>query len=266
MFNEIKTGFGRYLARFHEQLVPTTRALEEYCRRDVVRAIAWTPARVLDSAEDMLAQWRSNDNSGAPGTSASLPVILVALSREPTLSPEWQQQIGDPVDVILPNDPKQRVFKLRQAQMDLRAQVVIFASDDPSARSLSVQYALWVASLQNRRFDCPYTFTGVPFDYPCMIETPDMLFQSVPSDQKNLAILVSDLTLRVTVPLLKAPGFAQANDGQGVPSDGHTPDDLPGFRVLRMITHSEAGRPVYVSLVEQEDGSVIETRSPEPIP
>ncbi len=246
--------------------MPTTRALEEYCRRDVVRAIAWTPARVLDSAEDMLAQWRSNDNSGAPGTSASLPVILVALSREPTLSPEWQQQLGDPIDVVLPNDPKQRVFKLRQAQMDVRAQIVIFASDDPTARSLSIQYALWVASLENRRFVCPFAFTGVSFDYPCMIETPDVLFQTVPSDQKNLAILVADLTLRPTVPLLRSPGFAQPNDGQGTPADGSSPDDLPGFRWLRQVTHNEAGRPVYVSLEEQSDGSVIEIRGTEPFP
>lgn len=261
MFNEIKAGFGRYLGRFHQQLVPTTRALEEYCRRDLPTAIAWTPSRVLDSAEDMLAQWRTNDNSGAPGTSASLPVILVALSREPTLSPEWQQQLADPVDVVLPNDPKQRVFKLRQAQMDLRAQIVIFASDDPTARSLSVQYALWVSSLQNRRFSCAWSFTGVPFDYPCMIETPDVLFQAIPSEQKNMVILVADLTLRPTVPLLRAPAFEQPNDGQGV-----APDDLPGFRLLRQITHNEDGRSVYVSLEAQPDGSIVESRSTEPFP
>lgn len=266
MFDETKVGFGRYLGRFHAQLVPTTRALEEFCRRDVARAIAWTPARVLDSADDMLSQWRSNDNSGLPGTSATLPVILVAISREPSLSPDWQLQGGMPTDVTLPEDPKARVFRMRQAQLDVRAQIVIFASDDPTARSLGIQYQMWVADFANRRFDCPYQFSGIRFDYPCMIETPDILFQSVPSDQKNLVILVADVTLRATVPLLQSPGFAAANDGQGVPSDGFTPDDLPGFRTLRMITQNETGVPVHTLLTEQPDGTVAETKSAVPFP
>lgn len=265
MFDEIKTGFGRYLARYHAQLVPTTRALEEYCRREVARSIAWTPARVLDSADDMLAQWRSNDNTGQPGTSASLPVILVAVSREPTLSPDWQLQGGVPTSVTLPEDPKGRVFQMRQAQLDVRAQIAIFASDDPTARSLSIQYQMFVADLINRRFQCPYRFSGIEFDYPCMIESPDILFQNIPSEQKNLVILVADLTLRATVPLLQSPGFAAPNDGQGVPTDGFIPDDLPGFRTLRMITHNETGVPVHVLLTEQPDGTVIETKSTVPL-
>ena len=55
MFQELKVGFGHYMGRFFDQLVPTTKPMAEYCRRPFKYAVMLAPARMIDMAEDLLA-------------------------------------------------------------------------------------------------------------------------------------------------------------------------------------------------------------------
>ena len=127
--------------------------------------------------------------------------------------------------VTIPTDPKERVFGLRTVSGDIRAQIAIFAHDEPTAKSLASQFLLFLDATQNRRFTATYEFAGQTMDWPVQLETPDAPAMSIPSESTNLTILAIDITLKATVPLFDAPAYGQPNDGQGTPET----DDPAGY-------------------------------------
>ena len=67
-----KEALGRWLVDFHAKFQPDTPQNAEWAQRESQKAMAWAPARMVDQVEEMLSTWKRNDNSGAPGTSASV--------------------------------------------------------------------------------------------------------------------------------------------------------------------------------------------------
>lgn len=243
--NPIKDAFGAYMGGYYASLSPTTRALEEYAARGLAQSIVWAPGRMIDQVDDMLASWRRNDNTGEPSSTAMLPVIIVAMGKDVTPSgPEYAQSVADPVPVIAPHDPQERVFELRKAQVDIRIQVAFIASDEPTARSLATQFLLWANAIPNRRFNAVYRFAGMNHYFPNVLEMPDIMAVASPTDQKNITILVADVTLHAAIPVFGMPGVADATDGKGSPVLPTTPptfdpEDPPGFAVVREVTNTD---------------------------
>jgi hypothetical protein len=238
MLNEVKIGFSHYMRGYRDSLVPTTKAMTEFVGREFKKAFYWGPGHQFDSPEDMLSKVREMDNSGAPGTSAQLPAVVVTMARDMQPPMDWLQPVGDPVYVVLPTDTKQRVFKLRQIEMECPVQVVFFADNEPTARSLALQFGLWCNSKANRRFPVGFKFAGQTLDYRAMLETPDILIDHVPSAQTDLVILTANLNLRISVPLLKAPLDSEPNDGRGTAGDQNDPN---GFPVVTGVTIHKTG-------------------------
>lgn len=242
MFEPVKAGFGQYMARFFGELIATTRPLEEYVARGVARSVMWAPARMVDAAEEMLALYARGDFDHGPTKPFALPIMFVAMAKDyvPT-GREVTRQLADRADIALPGDPKCRVFGLRSLAADIRAQVVIAAMDEPTARSLAAQLVLHLDSTEGRRFTSHGTFAGEALAWPVTIESPDVQAIPVPNDTKNLTLLAIDLTLRATVPLIDSPRIGDPNDGQGVP--GTT--DPAGYPVVQRIVGTKFGEPDY---------------------
>lgn len=262
MLNEVKVGIGRYLNAYYNQLIPTTKAMESYIARGFSKSVVWGPGRQVDDADDMLSSYRKNDNDLAPGLNSHLPIIIVAMSRDLIPALDWgARDAANAVDVVLPNDPKARVFKLRYVQGEIRTQLAFFAADEPTARSLAMQFSAFVADFGNRSFKCPYRFAGVDFEQGCMIETPDVFINHTPNDQQNICILSMDLTLRVSVPLLSAPRTVAEGDGRG--TTGPMGDDPNGFGVVSTVTTHDVNLPPYVTVSTDpdappaDDGSIV---------
>jgi len=244
MFEPVKVGFGRYMARFYGDLIATTRPLEEFVARGVGKSVMWAPARMVDAAEEMLKLYARDDIESGPTKPFNLPIMFVAMAKDYMPSGrDYTRQIGDKVDIALPNDDKARNFKLRSIAADIRAQVVVAAMDEPSARSLVAQFILHLDSTDGRRFKAPYTFAGEALDWPVQIETPDVQAIAVPSDAKNLTMIAIDLTLRAAVPLIDAPKPGDANDEQGIPGT----DDPAGYPVVQLIAGTEFEKPDYAA-------------------
>lgn len=226
--NQLKYGYARWLNEFHRYFVPTTAATREWAARPLKTAMALAPGRMVDAAEDMMASWRKNDNTGKEGISSHLPIVITALAKDyvPT-GGEFSRQLAREVDFTIPEDPKMRNFKLRQIQGDRRVQLLFVAPEEASARSMALQFCQWVTDHEWRRFTVPYEFAGFVHEWPVMLETPDVMPQSIDLGQKNITALVVDINLRETIPVFMAPKPGEPNDGQGDPSDPKDPAGYP---------------------------------------
>lgn len=231
MLEQVKAAFGEYIGRYYQSVVPTTKPLEEFKVRGLAQCIAWAPSRMVDAAQDMLALWlRAEHNK--PTKPPALPSIIVAIAKDYTPSGrDYTRQVADRQVAIIPGDPKERLFGIRAIAGDVRAQVAIFATDEPTARSLAAQLLLFMDATENRRFTAKYHFAGVETLWSVQIETPENPAMSIPSDAKNLTILAVDVTLRAQIPLFDAPGTGEPNDGKGTPGT----DDPAGYPLVQVV-------------------------------
>lgn len=245
----IKAAFGRYLGRFYSELVADTPALAEFKTRGFANSAVWAPGRMVDQVEEMLSSWRKNDNTGTDTPHPYLPVMIAAIAKDYMPAPaDYGRPMVNPVDVIIPSDPKHRVFKMRAVVADIRTQVAICAPEDPTARSIAMQLQMFAAATENRRFHSLYRLAGMDDHWPVSLETPDVQAINAPvGDAKNLTILTVEFQLRATVPMLTAP--ATGGDGQGT----GTADDPDGYLVVVQAKGTNADRPGYA---HAEDWSV----------
>lgn len=237
MFQELKVGFGHYMGRFFDQLVPTTKPMAEYCRRPFKYAVMLAPARMIDMAEDLLAKYLRADiqkDFGSNTRPHNLPVILVAFARDVTpTGRDYGRQIANADYMSFPDDEKGRVFKVRTVASDVRVQCAIFASDEPTARSIAAQFLLFVDAVENRRFWVDYEYAGFRVRYPAQLETTEALAPLTPTEANNLTVLAVDLTLKCTIPLISGPREGEPHDGKGIPGDEYDP---AGYPIVEQMT------------------------------
>lgn len=228
MLDPVKASLGVFMGLFYSSVVPNTKPLNEFVIRGLAKSIVWAPTRMVDAAEEMLASWQRNDTDGGPTKPPKLPVIIVAMARDYTpTGRDYTRQVADSQMVMIPGDAKERAFGVRTMAGDVRAQIVVFASDEPTARSLAAQFLLFLDAAPNRRFTAKYPFAGLNLDWPVQIESPDSPAMSIQTEAKNLTILAIDITLKVEIPLFDAPKPGEPNDGKGTPGDPLDPAGYP---------------------------------------
>lgn len=238
MFTPAKIALAQTLEAFHRQTLGNTQGLARFLNRPFAQAYVWAPARMVDQAAVMLDAWQRNDSQQAPTRPPELPVCLVAVAKslEP-VGPEVGLHIAaEPVDVVFPEDPRERVFRVRLLSEGLRAQLAFFGSDVPTVQSLAAQFLLYLNPPPARRLLALYPFAGFTHAYPVVIDTPDTPAVAVDTNSPTISCLAVDLTLRITVPLFAAPGPGEPNDGQGVPGT----DDPAGYPV---VAAAQGGAP-----------------------
>jgi hypothetical protein len=212
----VKVGFGQYLHRWHSMLIADTPALREFAARPFSQAAVWAPGRMVDQVEDMLETYRKNDNSGVVQPKTKLPIVIACMAKDfVPAPPEFGRGLADPVDVMIPGDPKNRLFKMRAVFADIRTQVAIIAADEPTARSLAMQLHLFVSSFANRTFRYDVKLAGLTDQWPCAIEIPDLVAMNQANEVKNQTVLALDINVRASVPMLMVPAAGEDNDGQG---------------------------------------------------
>lgn len=232
MLQPVKAGFGEFMGRYYASIVPNTGPLQGYVRRGLAKSIAWAPGRMVDAVEEMLSLYMRSDINNAKTKPAEMPAIIVAMAKDymPT-GRDYTRQVADKMMVVIPSDPKERVFGLRAAAGDIRVQIAVFATDEPSARSLAAQFLLFLDATPNRRFTATYSFAGQNMDWPVQIEAPDIPAQAIATEAKNLTVLAIDVTVHAEMPLFDAPAAGQPNDGKGEPGT----DDPAGYPVTHTI-------------------------------
>lgn len=228
MFEPVKVAYGRFLGKFFNQLVPTTHPMEAYVKKPLKEAVLMAPSRMVDSAVEMLEKYLRIDWENEPTQPHFLPVMLTAVGRDYTpTGRDYTRQIADMEYFQFPEDPKKRVFGIKTVSGDIRAQLAIFASDEPTAKSIAAQFLLFLDETFNRRFWATYSFAGFNSQWPVQIESPDSPAMNVQTEAKNIHILAIDLMLKTTAPLFYAPKDGEPNDGRGIAGDLLDPAGYP---------------------------------------
>lgn len=243
----LEIGLGQYMARFYAQLVADTPAMQEFIARGLPKSIVWVPGRMIDAVEDMLKEWRKNDNNEAqPGPAPLLPVMFVCMSKDftPAMA-DFGIAVGSAVDVMIPDDPHQRHFKLRTSVNDYRVQIAIAAPEKHTAHSLAMQFHLWANGPGGRRFQHAHPFAGFDHAFPALLEQIDLGGINSPTEQKNLTILLVDINLRATIPIFQWPKADEPNDGKPAPA---------GYPVVAEVTMYNA--TMKVGSKTDENGTV----------
>jgi len=208
---------------------------------------------MVDAAIEMLAAWRRNDNIGKT-TGALMPIALVALAKDYVPVPgDQSRQIANEIDIIIPDDPKERIFKLRQIQGLRRGQILVAASEEETARNIMQQLILFINAVENRYFQATYRFAGIDQPWPITVETTDIPAEVAPDgEEKNLTLLVIDVHFLESIPLFKAPKQSEPNDGQG---DG-TPDNPSGYPKVNVIRVEDLDNGAQAEVRSDHDGPI----------
>jgi hypothetical protein len=240
------------MGRFYSGLVADTPRMAEYVKRGLKSSIVWAPGRMIDQVDLILNEWRKNENVPGPGLSSQLPIIIVCIDNNFTPSlVDFSAAIGTPVDVMFPDDPLNRAYKVRTSANDYRTQIAILAPDQPTAHSLATQFNLFAQGPDGRRFMQTVEFAGQTIEFP--VELEDINIGAVAHDvQKNLRINVADIVLRATVPIFQAPGEGEDNDGKAAPS---------GYPLVTQVTTSNPYSGASSSASIDENGVVTESRN-----
>jgi len=204
---QFKEALAAWVVRFHRQIAPMTPALSEFVGRDASSAVALVPGRMVDAAEDMLTLWMRNEPKGGPTKPHKLPVILVAVARDPNPTMVGRNRsISSPVHVILPGDVKERVFELKTMARDYRAQLLFVAQDSDTAESLAMQFGLWLENWRNQVFDVKWEFAGNDVMWPAQLESPDVAPSVIATDAKSVTMIAVDVSFCSTQPIYRAVG------------------------------------------------------------
>lgn len=218
----LKDGFALYLKRWYDGLYGATNSVQEFIDRGFPHGCQWVPGRMVDSADQMLAAYQKNDNA-PQGKNTKLPVVLVGMAKDfSPMSPDWSgRQIGRRLVRIVEGGS---AYGYRQFAHEVRAQVVIMAADVDTAKSLAAQFCLFVEDMENRRFKAVHTFGQYSVAMPTVLETTDITFMAVGTEQKNITILAADLMLKAHIPYFDAPKVGEQNDG--------TTNNPPGYPLV----------------------------------
>ena len=240
----LKLALGLHLQGFQRGLVPDTRAVLEFMRRPFMSAVKLAPDRMIDAVDEIIDAYRKNDNVPGKQPVSALPVVIVAVGKDYTPSgSEYGRIVADPIFVQIPGDQKERIFRLRVAKRDFRAQVVVMAAEGVTASSLAMQLHLYCAAIARRNLAAMHRFAGIATYWGVQIEDPEISAISSPVGEgvKNATALVIDMTLRATIPVYTAPGPGEPNDELGTnnePSNpynpAHDPSGYPRVSGLRV--------------------------------
>lgn len=222
-----KLAFAEYMARWYLTVYGDTQATEEFAARGAGKAIKLVSGRMIDDVQAMLDSYQ-RDQQGEHGKNSKLPIVFIGMARDyTTTGADWGARQVSRRLVRLEDSENSSVYGLRVAMHDVRAQVVVMAADEGSARSIAAQLGLFVGDFANRRFVARHTFGQYTVPAPIVIENPDLMFGSA-GTSKTMTILLADLTLKVTMPYLDAPKNGEANDG--------TTNIPPGYPVVSSIS------------------------------
>jgi len=250
-FDQIKDGFGHYLQRWRDGLYADyadTKAVKAFMAKPFAEAVKFASGRMVDDAEAMLEAYQKNKN-GPPGKTTLFPVLLLAMDENFVgTGADWGgDQIGRTLQQI---EEGGSWYGHKHVMQDRRLQMVLIASEGGSAQSLAAQLSSFIKEPSNRYFNAVYQFGQYNVPVPQTLESVRIDWMEVKQDEKNIKILVADLTLKCTIPFFDAPADGAPNDGSDkVP---------PGYPVV--IDTQHAARSLLADTATMPPGRVMGTR------
>lgn len=243
--------WGNLLVNFREWLLADTADLHYWKTRPLKEAIAACPSRMVDDAEIMLSEWRKNQNASVKGMTSFLPVMLTAFDAVPS-APDISSIRGVPdwMPVILPQDPLNRMVRMRTIPIAVRAQIAVFTDNPHSALMFTSQFCAYLTSETKRILTITLPVgDGITDDCELVILDNSLYPSKVSTEAKNITIFTVDVTLNgVMTQVVGLGGSWDANtDINGRPST----EDMQKVVVEADINDTETG--LHVRWVADEE-------------
>lgn len=160
----VQEAWGYRLRDFRQWCTPAgQQSIRDWKTRRIEGAIIVSKTNMVDDAEAMLRAVQRTENALAAGnttntgTSVALPVMVTAISSVEA-PPEYEIIKPTPnwVNVVVANDPLQRVVQMRAAAVAYRCQVAFFAPDIHAASSIANQFVNYWKHEGKRSFNVDY--------------------------------------------------------------------------------------------------------------
>lgn len=160
----VQEAWGYRLRDFRQWCTPAgQQSIRDWKTRRIEGAIIVSKTNMVDDAEAMLRAVQRTENALAAGnttntgTSVALPVMVTAISSVEA-PPEYEIIKPTPnwVNVVVANDPLQRVVQMRAAAVAYRCQVAFFAPDIYAASSIANQFVNYWKHEGKRSFNVDY--------------------------------------------------------------------------------------------------------------
>lgn len=209
----IQIAWGYVLRDFRQWCKPEGQAMWRWKTAPLKQCIMAAKSSMIDDAEAMLRAWSENQNTkDSQGMSAFLPVMTTAIASIQT-PPEHEQVVGraDWLDVVIPNDPLERVVKMRTMPSAFRCQIAFFCPDAHGAMMLANQFCLYFKSEKKRTFGVDFEigeYEGKPITDTWRFRVLDnsLYPDRAMSEYQNLHIVTVDCTIIGDIPVVVGLG------------------------------------------------------------
>ena len=211
-YDVVKSAFAQHILTGLETIASVTPALEVYQSRIPAHKLAICPDRMVDKAEELLAQYQK---SGQTNLAAPLPMVLMAFAKDLNpIAPERGQSIANPVTVALKDEDVTQYYKARFDHVEARVQLAYIAHESETARAMTSQMRLYLNTFEAHRWPLHWQFKDQSFTSTCSLESYEPMDEVVEIDGRtNITLLVWNLTLNFQLPYLtdKVPVVQQVN-------------------------------------------------------
>ena len=200
-YEVIKSAFAAHILKGLNGIFAVTPALVSYQVREPARKLAVCDDRMVDKAEELLAQYQK---AGANNLNAPLPMVLLAFAKDMSpIAPDRGQSIANPVTIALTDEAAPPYYKARFDHSEARAQLAFIAHESETARAMVSQMRLYLDTFEAHRWPLQWMYKNQPFTTTCSLESYEPMDEPVDVEgRNNITILVWNLTLNFQMPYL----------------------------------------------------------------
>lgn len=229
----IKNAWVRLLFDFRAELVPETPLLDKWKGRAPFTAIRASQGRMIDDVEEMLKSYREEVGEKV-GENAVLPVMITAVA--PITSPPTATQVIQ-VPYFIDTEVNGIPIKLRLVSKSIRCQIAFFSTNPHDVNSLADQFCTYMLNEDKRRFPVNVPLISAndkekaitaPF-FATVFEN-ELYPSEIPTTEKNLSVVVIDVTLVMPYPYVQQKGLS--NVGAGASKNGQVNTQMVDFDVI----------------------------------
>lgn len=245
------------LFAFRAQVIPRLAGIKEWQNRtNKASTVQVAPSTMIDLANEILKRALGADSNGKAddptnarkGAPISLNMPFAVIAIDPTATP-MRGEFGRRLPVRsmrIPEDPQQRLVKVRIDQYMVRMQTVFYAADTQTAKEMAQQFVDYVQLPFQGRIYGKYRMLGTELPFKGLINDRDLLPQRVDTGLQGIHAVALDTEWRLKVPTIyDKNGKPIDEDGEGADSvDLAAGLDL----VIQAIVYKEYADPETVLL------------------
>lgn len=202
-YDVVKAAFSEYILNGLDCLLPVTPAIDSYNARERAAKMAICPDRMVDKAEELLAQYEKSSTGGA-SLNAPLPIVLCAFAKDTMpIAPDRGMSIPNAFIGRLSDNIESPAVDMYFDHVESRVQLAFIAHEGETVRSILSQMRLYINAFENHRWAINWVHNGECFTTTCSMDSYEPMSEMVEIEGRtNITIMVWSLTLNFQIPYI----------------------------------------------------------------